>query len=193
MFVHVMLDLETWGTKPGSALRSVGAVTFDPHGDERFAEQSYYANISRESCEEAGLTVDQQTVEWWSRQSREAENALLKEPKPLINAVAEFFAWWNWQNAVYVWSNGANFDEVLWRAASEAVGRTVPWKYWNVRDTRTIWHAAGINPKMIPRAGIVHNALADARYQAHCVTRAYTALGLAAAAALARTADTEVA
>lgn len=178
MPVHVMLDLETWGTAPGSALRSIGAVTFDPYGDECFAEQFYYANISLESCEQAGLKVDPQTVEWWSRQSREAEDELWKEPKALINVVAEFFAWWNWQNAVFVWSNGANFDEPLWRAASEAVGRTVPWKYWNVRDTRTIWHVARINPKMIPRAGIAHNALADARHQAACVTRAYAALRL---------------
>ena len=28
---NVMLDLETWGTAPGSALRSIGAVMFDPH------------------------------------------------------------------------------------------------------------------------------------------------------------------
>lgn len=176
-----MLDLETWGTAPGSALRSIGAVAFDPHGGQNWDEYVYYANIELASCEEVGLKVDPQTVEWWSRQSREAEDALLKEPRDLFTVVAQFHEWWSRVNGVYLWSNGANFDEVLWRSACDAVNRNVPWKYWNVRDTRTIWHAAHINPKMIPRAGIAHNALEDARHQAKCVTQAYAKLGLARA------------
>lgn len=28
--LHVMIDLETWGTKPGCDIRSIGAVVFDP-------------------------------------------------------------------------------------------------------------------------------------------------------------------
>jgi len=32
--MHVMFDLETWGTTPGSALRSIGAVEFDPMGKD---------------------------------------------------------------------------------------------------------------------------------------------------------------
>lgn len=176
--IHVMLDLETWGTSPGSALRSIGAVTFDPHGYEILEDRSFYANIDMASCEFHGLTIDQETVEWWSRQSREAEDALLSEQKSLAVVAIEFNAWWRDVNGTYVWSNGANFDEVLWRTASEVTNNKVPWKYWNVRDTRTIWHAAGINPKMIPRAGIAHNALEDARHQAKCVTQAYAALCL---------------
>ena len=53
----VMLDLETWGTMPGSALRSIGAITFDPYGNDGFVEASFYRNIDHVSCERAGLKV----------------------------------------------------------------------------------------------------------------------------------------
>jgi hypothetical protein len=67
--VHVMLDLETWGTSPGSALRSVGAVTFSPYGEPGFTEAAFYANIDRHSCVLAGMTIDPAIVDWWSRQA----------------------------------------------------------------------------------------------------------------------------
>jgi hypothetical protein len=181
MTIHVMIDLETWGTAPGSALRSIGAVTFDPYG-EPHQEKSFYANIDRASCEKVGLTVDPETVAWWSRQSREAEDALVREPQALLDVAKAFGTWWRDNGATYVWSNGANFDEVLWRIAAAAVTYSVPWKYWNVRDTRTCWHLARLNPKTIPQAGVAHNALADARHQALCVTRAYAILGVKPAA-----------
>lgn len=28
--IHIMLDLETWGTRPGCDIRSIGACVFDP-------------------------------------------------------------------------------------------------------------------------------------------------------------------
>jgi len=177
MTAHVMLDLETWGTAPGCALRSIGAVAFDP-SDEFAGGEHFYANIERESCEAYGLTVDPKTVEWWERQSREAREALLTDPHPLMLVVTEFHAWWRRIGATYVWSNGANFDEPIWSAVSRAVGADVPWQFWNVRDTRTIWDAAGINPKKIARSGTAHNAFADAKHQATCVCRAYSKLGL---------------
>ena len=30
MTTHIMLDLETWGKRPGCDIRSIGAVVFDP-------------------------------------------------------------------------------------------------------------------------------------------------------------------
>ena|ERR1700730_5639460 len=181
MTVHVMLDLETWGTAPGSALRSIGAVTFSPYGDPSFLESSFYSNIDKVSCESAGLKIDAKTVEWWAQQSCEASSALTSDQKHLTDVIREFAGWWIRNDATYVWSNGANFDEVLWRMACQAVGCEAPWKYWNVRDTRTCWHLARLNPKTIRREGVVHDAIADARHQAVCITKAYGILNVTAA------------
>jgi len=177
-----MIDLETWGTLPGSALRSIGAVTFSPYG-EPHEEKSFYANIERKSCMYAGLWIDPDTEDWWARQSFEAQDRLLENCRPLRDVVHEFALWWAQVNGTYVWSNGANFDEVLWRVAADHVDHGVPWKYWNVRDTRTCWHLARLNHKAIPFEGVQHDAIADARHQAKCVTRAYAMLGLKAEAA----------
>lgn len=48
--IHIMLDLETWGTRPGCDIRSIGACVFDPHcgyvaipsGDENNDAKSFY-------------------------------------------------------------------------------------------------------------------------------------------------------
>lgn len=175
--VHIMLDLETWGTLPGSALRSIGAVTFSPYG-EPHAEQTFYANIDRASCEAVGLVVNQDTADWWAGQPYQAQLRLEENQRPLRDVVHDFALWWLSVLGTYVWSNGANFDEVLWRMAAERVDHGTPWKYWNVRDTRTCWHLARVNPKNVPFEGVQHDAIADARHQARCVTQAYARLGI---------------
>lgn len=173
--VHVMIDLETWGTLPGSALRSVGAVTFSPYGDCH-TERTFYSNITRSSCEDAGLTIDAQTVEWWQSQSHAAQLRLDENQRSLRQVVHDFALWWQSVSGTYVWSNGANFDEVLWRVAANRVDHGTPWKYWNVRDTRTCWHLARLNPKAVKFEGVQHDAIADARHQAKCVMQAYSLL-----------------
>lgn len=44
---NVMLDLETFGTQPGSVIRSIGAVVFDPFSDKLGKE--FYVNMWRTS------------------------------------------------------------------------------------------------------------------------------------------------
>lgn len=168
---HVMFDLETFGTAPGSVLRSIGAVGFDPEGEGY--EDGYYANIDRASCEAIGLLVDPPTEKWWAEQSREAEEQLTRHQKPISDVVGEFHAWFRKTGAEYIWCQGANFDSVLWEAAAKAVGhKFMPWKFWNVRDTRTIYHMLRFNDKTIKRAGTYHNALDDAKHQVACVQAA---------------------
>lgn len=177
MTVHVMIDLETWGVLPGSALRSIGAVTFSPYG-EAHEEKTFYSNIDRTSCEVERLMVDSNTAQWWLQQSLEAQLRLTENCRELRDVVHDFAKWRSDIGGTYVWSNGANFDEVLWRVAAERVDHGTPWKYWNVRDTRTCWHLARLNHKAVPFHGVQHDAIADARHQAKCVTQAYSLLGI---------------
>lgn len=168
---HVTMDLETFGTRPGSVLRSIGAVVFDPNGKGH--GDGFYANIERKSCETLGLTVDPATEKWWSEQSRDAEWQLEGNQKPLPEVVNSFSDWFVRVGGEYVWCQGANFDSVLWEAAVIASGRKVaPWKFWNVRDTRTIYHMAKFNEKTLKRDGTYHNALDDAKHQVLCVQAA---------------------
>ena len=170
---QIMFDLETFGTRPGSVLRSIGAAVFDP--DTGKVGDTFYANIDRASCEEAGLVVDPATEKWWSEQSREAQQALLVDCRPLIEVVNDFHTFFRKNGGVQIWCQGANFDAVLWEAACDRLWpskRVLPWKFWNVRDTRTCYELAGFDDKSMPRSGTYHNALDDSLHQIACVSQA---------------------
>lgn len=171
--MHVMLDLETWGTAPGSALRSIGAVAFQLN--ERETRNTFYRNIDKDSCLAVGLTIDPDTVAWWDRQSKEAVAALDIDPGHLNEVVYDFHQWFCAIGGHIVWSHGANFDEPLWGAVCRAVSRPAPWKFWDVRCTRTLYAIKGFDPRSIPRKGVHHNALDDAIHQARCVQEALKA------------------
>jgi hypothetical protein len=164
-----MLDLETFGTRPGSVLRSIGACAFTFNSG---VVAEFYRNIDYISCLEAGLTVDPATKKWWSEQAPEAEAALLVDPQQLFDVVNAFHLWFLNHGGVHIWCHGANFDEPLWVAAARSVGLDVPWKFWNVRCTRTCFFLQNFEPRSIKRAGTHHNALDDAKYQVMCVQAA---------------------
>lgn len=166
---HVMGDLETLGVRPGSIIRSLGAVVFDPKTGDLGAE--FYANITVLSCEKAGMTVDQSTLDWWEQQSDAAKEALLIEQRPLIEVLADFTEWWRANQCEFIWGHGASFDPVLLESAYTAVGAPPPWKFWNVRCCRTVL-ALGNRTIGKDRSGTHHNALDDAKSQAKAVAAA---------------------
>jgi hypothetical protein len=147
--MDVMLDLETWGTKPGSAIRSIAAVEFNFEG-ALVAAHYFYCNITDKSCLDAGLKQDPSTVAWWNRRTKDAQQALLADQVPLIVASRNFTLWWRSRaTGAKVWAQGAGFDPVLWEAACEACGGFVPWDFRDVRDTRTLYDLAKFDPKII--------------------------------------------
>lgn len=168
---HVMIDLETLGTQPGSVILSIGAVLFDPSktGNECLGKE-LYSVISRESCEAAKLEVSQDTLDWWEEQSPEAR-AVLAQSSDEARSVALGIALKELADFIpagaKVWSNGANFDQPLLDVAYNRCGIALPWKYWNSRCYRTIV-ALHPNEKAIrPPTVCAHNALEDAKWQAY--------------------------
>lgn len=169
MTVHTMLDLETYGTKAGCVIRSVGAVAFSLEGA---IHSDFYRNVDEATCIEAGLTIEASAFEWWSRQSQQAQDALKVDPRPVRDVAMDFHKFFRESGAVYLWCHGANFDEPLWSAVARALNLTVPWKYWNVRCTRTLYHLANFDVRSVGREGTHHSALDDARHQVRCVQEA---------------------
>jgi hypothetical protein len=167
-----MLDLETWGVLPGSALRSVGACGFDPLTGE--IGETFYRNITDASCQSLGLTKDPRTVRWWAEQSEAAKRGLEDNQCPIGDALIDFASWWKRINGVQIYGHGANFDPVLLQAAYEAAMLDVPWHFWNVRCSRTILAAANRKPLREGFGkGVHHNALDDAVAQAKAVAAAF--------------------
>lgn len=166
---HVMLDLETWGTKPGCAIRSIGAVVFDPCSGD--IASRFYRNVTDASCEALGLTKDASTVAWWEEQSEEARGALDVNAVALSDALEAFTGWFNNCEGAQVYGHGASFDPPILEAAYSACFLDAPWKFWEVRCCRTILAMANRKPQR--GGGTHHNALDDAEAQAKAVAAAF--------------------
>jgi hypothetical protein len=167
----VMIDLETLGNRPGCAILSLGAVGFDPKQGEISDGVPFYAVINTDSCVCAGLGFDRETLDWWGRQAVEARTVL--EAARSLNSfqlatVLErfelFLNEFGGKKSVRIWGNGADFDNPILAAAYRAIGKEVPWSFWNSRCYRTLKILYPDVP--LKRTGTHHNALDDAKTQA---------------------------
>lgn len=176
---HVMIDIETLGARPGSVIATIGAVAFDPVAGT-IDDVGIHVLVDVVDAQRRGLRIEADTFLWWLKQSTEARDALIAyNPLSLISALGELSAFCRLHDTIHPWGHGVGFDIVLLESAYFACGDTAPWKFWNARDTRTIFALTGINPKEFFEPGATaHNALDDARAQAKAVIAAYAKLGL---------------
>jgi hypothetical protein len=156
-----VIDLETLGTRPGDTILSIGSCLFDV---ERGIYSEQYVTISQESSKAAGLRAQRSTIEWWAKQSKEAQAAAFKGELSLESALKVFSMWLPDHDSVLVYGNGANFDNAMLAAAYRALKQDPPWKFWNDRCYRTI--VAMHLKHRVERVGTYHNALDDAKTQA---------------------------
>lgn len=157
--MHIMIDLETMGTRPNAPIIAIGAVTFNSAG----IGDTFYTNVSLKSCVDSGAVIDPDTVMWWMRQSDAARRALDEGGSDLDVALRDLSSFF--PKSVYgVWGNGATFDNVLLREAYTRAGVQCPWPFWLDKCYRTV---KGAYPDVeISRGGTHHNALDDASSQA---------------------------
>ena len=179
---HIMLDLETMGTRPDAAIVAIGACVFDPYDTGRGAD-TFYERVSLRSSLAAGLSLDASTVEWWIAQApaAKAETFTSDECYPLQDTILRFASWMRSAGDprdTAVWGNGATFDNVVLRSAYRAVGLEPGWSFRNDKCYRTV---VGLCPTNIPfeRVGIYHCAVDDAVSQALHLQKVYAAMGLA--------------
>lgn len=163
--LDVMLDLESMGLDPDSAIIAIGAVEFDMTTLEMGA--TFYQNIHLADSVKQGRKMDAGTVLWWMGQSDEARRALMYSAEPLLHVLDKFEGWLECAGSpdqVRLWGNGPSFDNAMLASTFRSVGRKAPWRYWNDRCFRTI---SGMYPSVErdERTGVHHNALDDAKDQ----------------------------
>lgn len=159
--MNIMLDLETMGTSPGSAVIAIGAVAFDSVS----VTGTFYQRISLSDCVARGLAIDPATVTWWLKQSDEARMEFVKPGCIKLLAALDYFTdFYNGVNGCEMWGNGSDFDNVVLAAAYKAARLNVPWKFWDNRCYRTMKNLHRDVP--FQRVGTHHNAVDDARSQA---------------------------
>lgn len=165
MLSDIMIDLETLATSPNSTVLTIGAVKFDPFGDDLKDPtcKKFYVRVDIDSCDELKLDVNDDTIAWWANQNKEAqEEAFSTEGRIHIRDAFDQLYKFCW-GAKRVWSHGASFDTVICENIFRKLNKAVPWQFWEVRCTRTLFDL-GINPERPPV--LKHHALEDAWNQA---------------------------
>ncbi len=172
---HLMIDIETMGKANNAAIFQIAAVFFDPQTGATGAGFSQLVSLN--SCINAGLTMDAETVLWWMEQSDDARpksDLSYAELTTVLSAFSNFILENSSYASVRPWGNGISFDLVILKSAFQAVGIDCPWRFYNERDVRTIVELGrmiAFDPKKeVPFKGVKHEALADCQHQIEYVS-----------------------
>lgn len=170
---HIMIDIESLDTSPNCVILTIGAVRFDPKG-MGVVEKLELRPLIEEQTEKYNRVINEDTLRWWSGQSEEAlDEAMGDWGRISFRECMETLYKFCW-NRRAIWSNGAGFDIVAMESAWRNLDSRIPWPYYTVRDTRTLYEIAGVNLKD-KKYGTktTHKAVEDAEHQAIVVQDAY--------------------
>lgn len=173
MSTHCMIDLETLGKGSRAAIRTIGAVKFDP--SESGVIDKFHVRVGLESAMQYGI-VDASTLDWWLEPEKAEANAAIMAMESVDLTVAlDGFSQWLGAD-MPVWGNGATFDNVIMTNAYLACGLDRPWSFWHDRCYRTIKSLLPV-VKLQP-LGLAHTALDDAEAQALHLQKLVNELGI---------------
>ena len=169
----IMIDIESLDTSPNCVILTIGAVRFDPRG-MGIVERLELRPTIDEQTEKYNRVINEDTLRWWGEQSPEAlDEAMGDRDRVSFNDCMEALYKFCW-NRRAVWSNGASFDIVAMESAWRNLGMRIPWPYYTVRDTRTLYEVAGVSLKDKKYGtSTTHKAVEDAEHQAIVVQDAY--------------------
>jgi hypothetical protein len=185
-FMELMIDIEALAKHNDAVILTIGAQMFDPSVkgwetklQREFHTDAYYqpymnTRVDVDEQEILGRRIDTETLNWWSKQSPESQDDAfspdgrisLRDSLIELSRLAE--------PCKRVWSKGPLYDFAILEHAYEQVGIRVPWKFWNVRDARTVY---SLTPTLTPRTN-GHLAIEDCRNQILMLQDAFGILGV---------------
>ena len=173
--IHAMIDLETLSTNREATILTVGGVKLDPYNSVE-PSQGMYFRVDVDSQTKIGREVMQETLDWWSTQPAEIrDEALGDNDRISLDEMVKTINKWSVGVDVF-WCQGPLFDYAILQNIYKQLGHPVPWQYWQVRDSRTLFSLVPRDPNE-KRTGM-HNALEDCYFQAKKVQKVYRQLGI---------------
>lgn len=167
----IMIDIETIGTGPSACILTIAMQTFDPFADGWY-DRHYYARIDPDS--QPDRNIEEGTLQWWASQPTEArEEAFAEDGRISLKQALEEMHPIIW-NSNYIWANGPTFDMNIIEHAYKSYGMSLPWKYYKVRDARTVY---SLYPDL-GRGPVSHHALDDCQQQILKLQKTFRHLGV---------------
>lgn len=175
---HLMIDLETLGTKSNSAIISIAAVQFDMLTGN--TGKVFERSISLQSGIQLGLEVDPNTALWWISQENALESWAMSKKIEIGTALADFIHFFKTHCApdTEVWGNSNRFDLGLLENAYTKLEIDIPWNFRYERDVRTLTSfAPDIKEKAVKefkaKGALLHNPRVDCLMQIHYCSAIY--------------------
>lgn len=179
---NVMIDLETLGTGTDAMILTIAAVEFDPRGTYD-KKDIFYSKVDIDSYKPytGCFTLDGSTLTWWMTDAPESarKEAFSQKRTPIKNVLENFTAWIKSRsNEVKPWSHGASFDISILSHHFKILNLEIPWKFWDVRDTRTLYDISRVNLKSMKPSNDypAHHAIGDCILQIEGVIKSYETL-----------------
>ena len=175
--LNIMVDLETASIKENAAILSWAMVAFTTDGSECSIEP-FYKKIDLTSCFLTGMSIEQDTQNWWMKQSPESRAVILQADGENILPVTH--AAYCWLSALsekydlYMWCRGIDFDlpKIEW-CFRKFLEQNAPYKYYHKMDVRTVLEFMQIDQSAFPFEGIKHHSVDDCRHDIKMVQKAY--------------------
>jgi len=167
MATHAMIDIETLGTLPESVILSVGGVKFDPFTSNEPFDGKHW-KLDADSQTKKGRFVDDKTLEWWAKQDQAIQDVAFTDEGrvPVDTFMKELNAWLT--GCETIWCQGPQFDMVIIEHLFRDFDHHMNWFFWQVSDCRTLFKMMPKDPRKDIQEDL-HDALADAHWQAVCV------------------------
>ena len=139
----LMIDLETLSTKPNAVILSLGAVKFNPYSDFIDMEHGLDIKVDVDSQITLGRDVQEDTLTWWEKQPKEVQEAAFGASNrtnldDFVKALNKISV-----GVTNIWCQGPVFDIVILENLYKQLGTPVPWNYWQIRDSRTLFGVFG--------------------------------------------------
>lgn len=179
IFKHVMIDTETLGRVPGSVVRSLAAVEFDPETGETGRKKVWKIGITDSIS--YGFKIEASTLKWWMMQSEEARRDFVEGAEtPVVDFLDElnyFLSCVNEENDFTLWCLQLDFDVPMLRSyyawynlkVHGCDEEVLPWNFRKVRDVRPYMDALDSAGLLPPKVADRHTPLADCLSQINCV------------------------
>lgn len=166
---HMMVDIETLDVRPSAVVLSIGAALFN----DKEVTVSFYSTLAVDPQLELGRTISFKTLRWWMDRPKSVIDSTFGSEIHPSTALCGFDGLSNFitaHNPKYLWANSPAFDCVILESLYRDLGLSIPWKYYQWLDFRTLYKNSDIIREKPPEE-FAHNALTDAIAQANHVIK----------------------
>ena len=159
--MNTIYDFETMSQDPHTgAVLSFAMLNWDPKKQYTYTQlvdsAAYIKFDIKEQVEKYNRVITKETVEWWSKQNKEAQQVIApcKDDKSITELHSFYFDNMPDYKGGLIYTRRNTFDPVFMTSLMEVTGEELPYKWWDVRDTISyidgLAHGSDIRNNFIP-------------------------------------------